>query len=141
MSKKEIQEKDLKTILAKDIGAKNPIFSAEHIAELHAVFSLYADPRQRRADVRDILLTASTLGLDAKYELVFRLLHEIHEGTGGNALDFEGFLREVTNRIVTYVLFRVIHLARKAEKLTSLFWMSREKDNSTLLISNTSTNS
>jgi len=69
-----LQEKELKNILAKDIGAKNPIFSPEHIAELHAVFSLYADPRQRRADVRDILLTASTLGLNVKYELVFRLL-------------------------------------------------------------------
>jgi hypothetical protein len=78
----------LKTILAKDIGSKNPIFSSESIAEIHAVFSLYADPRQRRADVRDILLTASTLGLDSKYEFVFRLLHEIHEQTGGNALDF-----------------------------------------------------
>lgn len=100
-SKREIQEKDLKTILAKDIGAKNPIFSPDGIAELHAVFSLYADPRQRRADVRDILLTASTLGLDTKYELVFRLLQEIHDGTGGNALDFEGFLKEITTRIVS----------------------------------------
>jgi Ca2+-binding EF-hand superfamily protein len=102
MSKREIQEKELKVVLAKDIGSKNPVFSAEHIAELHAVFSLYADPRQRRADVRDILLTASTLGLDSKYELVYRLLHEIHDNSGGNALDFEGFLKELTARIVSY---------------------------------------
>jgi len=61
--------------MAKDIGAKNPIFSPESIQELYSVFSLYADPRQRRADIRDILITASTLGLDYKYELVFRLLH------------------------------------------------------------------
>ena len=92
MSKRELQEKDLKTILAKDIGAKNPIFSADHIAELHAVFSLYADPRQRRADVRDILLTASTLGLDAKYEFVFRLIHEnrIFNSTQGSPFSEEG---------------------------------------------------
>ena len=100
MSKKEIQEKDLKTILAKDIATKNPIFSPDAIQELHALFSLYADPRQRRADIRDVLITASTLGLDTKYELVFRLLHEIHDGTNGNPLDFEGFLKEITARIV-----------------------------------------
>jgi len=79
--------------MAKDIGAKNPIFSPDHIREIHNVFSLYADPRQRRTDVRDILITASTLGLDSKYEFVFRLLHEIHDRNGGNALDFESFLK------------------------------------------------
>ena len=31
-SEKEQLEKDLKAILAKDIGAKNPIFSPGHIA-------------------------------------------------------------------------------------------------------------
>lgn len=93
MSKKEIQEKDLKAVLGKDIGAKNPIFAPEHIAELHALFSIYADPRQRRADVKDFLLTASTLGLDAKYEFVFRALSEINDSTHGQALDFEQFLK------------------------------------------------
>jgi hypothetical protein len=53
--------------MTKEIGAKNPIFSHDSIAELHALFSIYADPRQRRADIRDLLLTASTLGLDSKY--------------------------------------------------------------------------
>jgi hypothetical protein len=57
----------LKTVLGKDIGSKNAVFSPDHIAELHALFSLYADPRQRRADVREVLMTASTLGLDSKY--------------------------------------------------------------------------
>ena len=100
MSRKEIQEKELKTVLAKDIGAKNAIFSPDGIAELHALFSLYADPRQRRADVRDFLLTASTLGLNEKYEFVFRVLHDIHDSTNGAALDFESFLKELTARIV-----------------------------------------
>ncbi len=67
LSKKEVQEKDLKAVQAKDIGAKNPVFSTDFIADLHAMFSLYADPRQRRADVRDILMTAKTLGLDQKF--------------------------------------------------------------------------
>lgn len=78
-SKKEQQQKDLMAVMAKDIGAKNPIFSPGHIAEIHAVFSLYADSRQRRTDIRDILLTCSTLGLDQKYEIVIRLLQEIQE--------------------------------------------------------------
>ena len=88
MSKREAQEKELKAVLAKDIGSKNPVFSVEAIEELHALFSLYCDPRQRRADVREILMTGSTLGLDAKYEFVFRLIEDIHTSTSGQALNF-----------------------------------------------------
>ena len=106
MSKREIQEKELKNVLSKDIGAKNPVFASDSIAELHALFSLYADPRQRRADVRELLLTAGTLGLEAKYEFVFRLLQEVNDSTGGNALDFEGFLKELTARIVLFVVIQ-----------------------------------
>lgn len=102
MSKRETQEKELKAVLAKDIGAKNPVFTSESIAELHALFSLYADPRQRRTDVRELLLTASTLGLESKYEFVYRLLAELQESSGGNALDFEQFLKELTSRIVDF---------------------------------------
>jgi Ca2+-binding EF-hand superfamily protein len=127
MSKKEIQEKELKTVLAKDIGAKNPILSPDHISELHAIFSLYADPRQRRADVRDILLTASTLGLDSKYEFVFRLIQEIHDSTGGNALDFESFLKELTARIVFFSIYREALFLKKEERLISPFLTLREK--------------
>lgn len=93
MSKKEIQKNELKTVLGKDISTKNPVFTVEHITELHALFSLYADPRQRRADVRDMLMTASTLGLDTKYELVFRVLQDLYDSTNGAALDFETFLK------------------------------------------------
>jgi hypothetical protein len=52
------------------------------------LFSLYADPRQRRVDVKDILMTAKTLGLDAKFEIVFRVLHEVADHNG-DALNFE----------------------------------------------------
>jgi hypothetical protein len=93
LNKREQQEKDLKAILSKDIGSKNPVFSTEFITDLHELFSLYADPRQRRADIRDILMTAKNLGLDSKNELVFRALVDISEGTGGDALDFETFLK------------------------------------------------
>ena len=76
------------------------MLSPEHIEELHALFCLYADPRQRRADTRDLLITASTLGLDTKYEFVFRLLQDVYDGTNGAALDFESFLKEITQRLV-----------------------------------------
>jgi Ca2+-binding EF-hand superfamily protein len=127
MSKREIQEKELKAVLAKDIGAKNPVFSAESIEELHALFSLYADPRQRRADVRELLLTAGTLGLDSKYELVFRLLHEVQDATGGNALDFEGFLKELTVRIVLLIALREVHFRRRQGGPTSDCWTWRAR--------------
>jgi len=52
------------------------------------LFSLYADPRQRRVDVKDILMTARTLGLDEKYDIVFRVLHEVAESSG-DAVNFE----------------------------------------------------
>lgn len=58
LSKREQLEKDLKAILSKPIGSKNPIFEEKFIADLHSMFSLYADPRQRRTEMRDILMTA-----------------------------------------------------------------------------------
>lgn len=139
MSKKEIQQKELNAVLAKDIGAKNPIFSPDHITELHALFSLYADPRQRRADIREFLMTAGTLGLDHKYEFVFRLLHEINEGTNGNALDFEQFLKELTARIVYFDWFREAHSLRTEEELISPYWTSKVKENSISMIWDTLT--
>jgi len=75
MSKKDIQAKDLQALLTKEVATKNPIFTNDSIAEIHSLFSLYADPRQRRVDVKDILMTARTLGLDEKYDIVFRVLH------------------------------------------------------------------
>ena len=138
MSKKDIQDKELKTVLAKDIGAKNPVFSSESIAELHSLFSLYADPRQRRADVRDLLLTATTLGLDTKYEFVFRLLSEVQDSTNGNALDFEQFLKELTVRIVNVGLGREAHSLRMAERRTSPCWTCRLRENWTSMTCATS---
>lgn len=124
MSKREIEAKELKTVLGKDITTKNPIFSPDHITEFHALFSLYCDPRQRRADCRDLLQTAQTLGLDKKYEIVFKLIMDINDSTGGSALDFEGFVKELTNRLVRIVLRRVLPSMKKADTRTSDSWTS-----------------
>lgn len=103
MSRKDIQAKDLQTVLGKDIATKNPIFSNDAIAEIHALFSLYADPRQRRVDIKDILMTAKTLGLDARYDIVFRILAEVSESSG-DAVNFEEFLKALTARIVPFYI-------------------------------------
>ena len=119
MSLREKEAAELKAVLAKDITTKNPIFSPEHITEFHALFSLYADPRMRRADCRDLLQTAQTLGLDKKYEIVFKLITDINDSTGGAPLDFEGFVKELTNRLVSFNLLRETPSARKEDIKTS----------------------
>lgn len=124
-------------MLGKDIATKNAVLSPEHITELHALFSLYVDPRQRRADVRELLSTASTLGLDTKYELVFRLLADINDSTHGAPLDFEGFLKEVTARLVQISLLREAPSVKKEEDRTSTFWTFRPRENSISTISDT----
>ena len=138
MSRKDIQAKDLQAVLAKDIATKNPIFTTDHITELHALFSLYADPRQRRVDVKDLLMTASTLGLDKKYDIVFRVLHEVADS--GDALNFEEFLKALTARIVPfYFTERETHSAKKQEEPTSACMTCKEEENSPSMNSSTST--
>ena len=72
-------------------------------------------------------MTARTLGLDSKYEFVFRLLNDINESSGGAALNFEEFLKEVTVRIVSTFLYRAVPSARTVDVLTSPCWMFRPK--------------
>jgi hypothetical protein len=141
MSKRDIEHKELQGVLSKDISTKNPVLSPEHIQELHALFSLYVDPRQRRADCRDLLQTAKTLGLDSKYELVFRLINDINDGTQGAALDFERFLKELTTRLVLFVLFREVPSVKKAVMQTSGSWTSRARESWTSTTSGISASS
>jgi len=128
MSIKEILLKELNAVLAKEICTKNPIFTSQHITELHALFSLYADPRQRRVDLKDVLMTAKTLGLDEKYDIVFRVLLEITESTN-DAINFEDFLKALTPRIVILVLFRDAHSVNKEKELILVFTTYKEREN------------
>ena len=88
LTKKEVEQKDLKNVLSKDVGANNPVFSQGHLEELHKVHSLYADTRVRRTEIRDILYTANSLGLEDRFGVAMRVLEEINEANHGNALDF-----------------------------------------------------
>lgn len=45
-------------------------------------------------------MTGKILGLDSKYELVFRALEQICGSVGSDALDFESFIRELTFKVV-----------------------------------------
>ena len=47
-------------------------------------------------------MTAGTLGLEEKHEFVYRALVEIDEANQSNALDFEGFITELTKKIVIF---------------------------------------
>ena len=63
-----------KVLLSKDFVKNNPIFTVDHIMEFHELFNLYVDPRTKKIDIRDVLTTAKTLGLDERYTLIFKVL-------------------------------------------------------------------
>lgn len=117
----------LKTALSSDITLKNPIFSSEHIEELFNMFYLYSDPRTSKADIRDVLVTARALGLDKKFELVFRAMEEVAETHHGDRISFEVFIKDLTRIIVALNLFREILLQGKDEMQLSIFWIPRAK--------------
>ncbi|MDD2840589.1 MAG: hypothetical protein PHY80_05780 [Rickettsiales bacterium] len=96
------------------------------------MFSLFADPRQRRVDIKDILMSAKALGLDEKYDIVFRTLQEVAESSG-DAVNFEEFLKALTARVVIFLInFREIHSVNKEKELISVFMIYKEKESSLL---------
>ncbi len=79
-------------------------------------------------------MTAGTLGLEEKYEFVYRALGEIDEANQSNALDFEGFITELTKKIVILFLsFRVTPSQKRVDKLTSSCLTDMEKASLTSL--------
>lgn len=99
-SRKDAYDKEKNAVLAKDYCSKNPVFATDDLSSLYDLFMLYADPRSKRAEIRDILSTAKILGLDTKNAFVFRLIDEVSEGRKGEDFDFEGFIKELTHRLV-----------------------------------------
>jgi Ca2+-binding EF-hand superfamily protein len=96
------------------------------------LFSLFADPRQRRVDIKDILMSAKALGLDEKYDIVFRTLQEVSESSG-DAVNFEEFLKALTARVVIFLInFREIHSVNKEKELISVFMIYKERESSLL---------
>lgn len=99
-SLKQALDKERAVHLTKDYAVKNPVLALEHVEELFNLFALYSDPRTKKTDVRDILMTAKTLGMDNKYQLVFRALEEVADGKNGDPVDFETFIRDLTTKLV-----------------------------------------
>ena len=97
-SKKELTEKDKKTVFSRDVVTKNPIFTKEQCEDFFEMFNLYCDNR-RQCDVGDILNTARTLGFDKKYKIIFEALCKVNEDNAGELVDFETFLRMITEKI------------------------------------------
>ena len=88
------------------------------------VFYLYTDLRDKKIDIRDIILTANSLGLDEKFNMAFHLLERVAESTDGNALDFETFVRELTNQVVRVHKDRATHSATLGGEGRSTCWIS-----------------
>lgn len=70
--------------------------------EFHTLFALYQDPRTKRVDIRDILTTAKTLGLDTRYQILFRALIDLHESYNDDNVDFETFIKDLTDKMVSF---------------------------------------
>jgi len=96
-------------LLSRDVVKNNKTFLPDQILEMNELFQLYQDYQNKRMDMRDILVTAQTLGLDKKYILVFRLLNEIYEENQAKAkksnaatdsLDFDTFVELLTEKLV-----------------------------------------
>ena len=88
------------------------------------VFYLYTDFRDKKIDIRDIILTAQSLGLDEKFNMAFHLLEKVAESTDGNSLDFETFLRELTNQVVRVHKVRATHSATRGGEGRSTYWIT-----------------
>ncbi|CAK65330.1 unnamed protein product (macronuclear) [Paramecium tetraurelia] len=98
MSRRDQIEKDKQALLAKPWVKNHPIFTYDHIAEFYEMFVLYAEPRTKKADVRDILVTAKTLGLTDKFPIIAHALDDL-ASSYDDAVDFETFISDLTAKL------------------------------------------
>ena len=102
LTRKQEIENEKKAIFAKDYVKNNLVFTNEHISDFYDMFKLLADYRTNKIYVSEILETAKTLGIHDKYKIVFRCLQRLQEDIGDDeAIDFETFIKELTQRIGT----------------------------------------
>ena len=86
-------------MFSKPIVTENPLFTKNQIEDFFNLFNLYAD-RFRKADVKDLLNTAKSLGFDQKYRLVYDALLLMEEELNGEWITFETFLTMLTEKLV-----------------------------------------
>jgi len=91
-----------------EFALNHPTFLKEQIMEFYDLFELYSNRQSEKIDLKDILATAKTLGLDDKYRLVFKVLSEVQEENLQNAkalditdsVDFHAFIDLLTHKLV-----------------------------------------
>ena len=103
IDRKVIIENERKTIFAKPIVTSNPTFTVPQIEDFFNLFNLYADV-YRKADVREIVTTAHTLGYNKTHEFIFAALVRMAESLDGEWIGFEHFLTLLTDTIVISML-------------------------------------
>lgn len=62
------------------------------------MFNLYIDARTRDADIKDIVNTAKTLGLDSKYQIVYGALVDL-ANENEYPMNFQNFLQQLTFKL------------------------------------------
>ena len=82
LTRREDLDKQKKAIMAKDIVTKNPVFTPQNVDDFFELFALYADSRTKRADIRDIVGTAKSLGMDTKYKMIFNAMITMSNNIG-----------------------------------------------------------
>lgn len=63
------------------------------------MFILYADTKTKKADLRDVLVTAKTLGLTEKFPIIAHALDDI-ASSYDDVVDFETFINDLTAKLV-----------------------------------------
>ncbi|KAL4467469.1 hypothetical protein ABPG72_000679 [Tetrahymena utriculariae] len=72
------QKQERRAVLEASPFANNhETFMKDQILEFYDLFELYFDKQKRGVDINDILATARTLGLDSKYQMVYKVLSQI----------------------------------------------------------------
>jgi hypothetical protein len=99
IERKVVIENERRTIFAKPIVTSNPTFDAAQIEDFFTLFNLYADT-SRKADIREIVTTARTLGYEKTHEFIYRALVNIATSFEGEWVGFEQFLTSLTEAIV-----------------------------------------
>ncbi|CAD8173534.1 unnamed protein product [Paramecium octaurelia] len=92
-------DKDEIALLQKPWVKNHTTLTNDHILELYRLFNLYCNPRTRRIDLKDVMITAQQLGLVEKSPIVANTLQQVSDQHGDGGVDFEEFVRELTSKL------------------------------------------
>ena len=78
----------------------NRAFTYDQINVLYECFKNFSNPLNNRVFVEDITTAASTLDLHLKHPILFKVLQQVENDYKEDAIDFETFITELTDRMV-----------------------------------------